>query len=288
MIDVVIVSHGQAEIASRAARSIRSSGDVVMSLTIVNTAVDPAVEALAGDSSLGVTVLSRPANPGYGAAANDGIALGHAPLVLVANADVWVHCEALDELAKALDQAPDAACVGPLLLNTDGSPQDSAFAFPGLGQAVFDLIPLPARLRGSRLNGRLWSREAARDVDFVLGAFMLMRRRALELVGGFSSGYWMYAEEVDLCRRFRDDGWRVRYVPTAHVTHIRAAATSARDDEMLPQLYRSRARWYRRHRAKPLARVAVGLMWMGLGLRARLPGPRRQAYANARAALYAD
>ena len=288
MIDAVIVAHGQADVTSRAARSIRSAGGLVQSLTIVDTADDPALAALGNDATLDARLLNRPDNPGYGAAANAGVALGQAPLVLVANADVWVHPGALDELARALEAAPDAACVGPLLLNTDGSPQDSAFAFPGLGQAVADLLPLPARVRGSRLNGRLWSDGPARDVGYVLGAFMLIRRRAYELVGGFSSAYWMYAEEVDLCRRFRDDGWRVRYVPTAHVTHIRAATTSARDTEMLPQLYRSRARWYRRHSSRPMASAAIGLMWLVLGVRARLPGPRREAYAAAQAALSLD
>ena len=285
MIDAVVVAHGQAEMVSRAAASIRSAGDLVRSLTIVDTAGDPALAALPDDATLDASLLSRPDNPGYGVAANAGVASGRAPLVLVSNADVWVHTGALDALAREMNDAPDVACAGPMLLNTDGSPQDSAFAFPGLGQAVFDLLPLPARLRGSRLNGRLWSHGPTRDVGYVLGAFMLMRRRALELVGGFSSAYWMYAEEVDLCRRFWDDGWRVRYVPTAQVTHIRAATTSDRDREMLPELFRSRARWYRQHRTRPMASAAIGLMWLGLGVRARLPGPRRQAYAAAQVAL---
>ena len=285
MIDAVVVAHGQADVTSRAARSIRAAGGLVQSLTIVDTAGDPAVAALCDDAALEARLLLRPDNPGYGVAANAGVAVGRAPLVLVANADVWVNPGALEALAKAIDDAPDVACVGPMLLNTDGSPQDSAFAFPGLGQAVFDLVPLPARLRGSRLNGRLWSSGPVRDVGYVLGAFMLMRRRALELVGGFSSAYWMYAEEVDLCRRFWDDGWRVRYVPEAQVTHIRAATTSARDRDMLPELFRSRARWYRQHRARPMASAAIGLMWLGLGVRARLPGPRREAYAAAQVAL---
>lgn len=287
MIDAVVVAHGQADVTARACRSIRACGGVA-SLTIVDTADDPALAALTNDAALDATVLTRADNPGYGAAANAGADLGRAPLVLIANADVWVHPGALDELTRVLDDTPDAACAGPLLLNTDGSPQDSAFAFPGLGQAVFDLLPLPSRVRGSRLNGRLWSKAGARDVDYVLGAFMLLRRRALELVGGFSSAYWMYAEEVDLCRRFRDDGWRVRFVPSAHVTHIRAATTSAQDMVMLPQLYRSRARWYRRHGTWPMSGVAIGLMWLMLGARARLPGPRRQAYAAAQAALKPD
>ncbi|MDE2868270.1 MAG: glycosyltransferase family 2 protein, partial [Chloroflexota bacterium] len=270
------------------ARFIGGAGGLVQSLTLVHPAGARGVSALADDATLGATVLSCPDNPGYGAAANAGVDLRQAPLVLVANADVWVHLGALDELAQALEEAPDAACAGPLLLNTEGSPQDSAFAFPGLGQAVSDLLPLPVRVRGSRLNGRLWSDGPARDVGYVLGAFMLIRRRAYELVGGFSSAYWMYAEEVDLCRRFRDDGWRVRYVPAAHVTHLRAATTSARDIEMLPQLYRSRARWYRRHSARPMAGAAIGLMRLALGVRARLPGPRREAYAAAQAALNLD
>lgn len=287
MIDAVVVAHGQADVTARACHSIRACGGVA-SLTIVDTADDPALAALANDATLDAKVLTRADNPGYGAAANAGADLGRAPLVLIANADVWVDPGALDELTRVLDDTPDAACAGPQLLNTDGSPQDSAFAFPGLGQAVFDLLPLPARVRGSRLNGRLWSKAGARDVDYVLGAFMLLRRRALELVGGFSSAYWMYAEEVDLCRRFRDDGWRVRFVPSAQVTHIRAATTSAQDMVMLPQLYRSRARWYRRHGTRPMSGVAIGLMWLMLGARARLPGPRRQAYAAAQAALKPD
>ena len=285
MIDAVVVAHGQAAVAGRAAASIRSAGGLVQSLTIVATAGDPAVAALCDDATLDARLVPRPDNPGYGVAANAGVALGRAPLVLVANPDVWVHPGALEALAKSIDDAPDVACVGPMLLNTDGSPQDSAFAFPGLGQAVFDLLPLPARLRGSRLNGRLWSNGPVRDVGYVLGAFMLMRRRALDLVGGFSSAYWMYAEEVDLCRRFWDDGWRVRYVPTAQVTHIRASTTADRDLEMLPELFRSRARWYRQHGPGPMASIAIGLMWLGLGVRARLPGPRREAYAAAQVAL---
>ena len=76
MIDAVIVAHGQADVASRAARSVRSSGAVVRSLTIVDTAGDPALAALADEATLDATVLARPDNPGYGAAANAGVNLG--------------------------------------------------------------------------------------------------------------------------------------------------------------------------------------------------------------------
>ena len=288
MIDAVIVTHGQADLVSRAVESLRQSEPVLASMTIVDTAADTDVDNLQYDETLEATVIKRPENPGFGAAANIGIEVGEAPLVLVANSDTWAHPGAVAKLARVLEESPDAACAGPLLLNTDGSPQDSAFAFPGIGQAVFDLVPLPDRLRGSRLNGRRWSKTKPIDVNYVLGAFMLFRRRAIQLVGAFAPEYWMYSEEIDICRRFCSAGWRVIHVPLAHVTHIRAASTFDRDLELLPQLYRSRARWYRSHRALPISYLALALMWIALTVRARLPGPRRGAYAAARAALRSD
>jgi GT2 family glycosyltransferase len=288
MIDAVIVTHGQPDLVARAAESLRRSEPKLASMTIVDTASNTDVDHLQSDVSLEATLIRRPENPGFGCAANIGIEVGHAPFVLVANSDTWAHPGAVARLTRVLEASPDVACVGPLLLNTDGSPQDSAFAFPGIGQAVFDLVPLPDRLRGSRLNGRRWSKAKPIDVSYVLGAFMLVRRRAIHLVGSFSPDYWMYSEEIDICRRFWSAGWRVMHVPLAHVTHIRAASTSDGDLELLPQLYRSRARWYRRHRAAPITYLALALMWLALTVRALLPGPRRRAYAEARAALRSD
>jgi N-acetylglucosaminyl-diphospho-decaprenol L-rhamnosyltransferase len=269
-------------------RSIRSCDSAIASMTVVNTADDIDVGVLTDDPSLGAAVVSQPDNPGYGGAANIGLGHGGAPFVLVSNADIWAHEGSLDRLLWVLNSSPEYGCVGPLFLNPDGTLQDSAFAFPGVGQAVFDLLPLPKRLRGSRLNGRLWSRRNPRPVGYVLGAFMLMRRQALEAVGGFSSEYWMYAEEIDLCRRFKGAGWQVIHVPAALVTHIQAASTGPHESKFIPQLYKSRARWYRKHRAAPVAKCLVVLMWAALTVRANLPGPRREVYAAARAALALD
>ena len=285
MIDVVVVTHGQVALARRAVRSVQSCDAEISSITVVNTASNKNVDALRHELGLGVIVIDQPDNPGYGGAANVGVAGGRAPFILVSNADIWAHKASVDHLLQVLRADPENGCVGPLFLNSDGTVQDSAFAFPGVGQAVFDLLPLPERFRGSRLNGRLWSRENPRGVDYVLGAFMLMRRQAFESVGGFSVEYWMYAEEVDICRQFQLAGWKVLHVPAALVTHVQAASTRALEAKFIPQLYRSKARWYRRYRTAPVAKCLVALMWVALTVRANLPGSRREAYKAARAAL---
>ena len=285
VIDVVVVTHGQVALARRAVRSVQSCDAEISSITVVNTASNKNVDALRHELGLGVIVIDQPDNPGYGGAANVGVAGGRAPFILVSNADIWAHKASVDHLLQVLRADPENGCVGPLFLNSDGTVQDSAFAFPGVGQAVFDLLPLPKRFRGSRLNGRLWSRENPRVVDYVLGAFMVMRRQAFESVGGFSVEYWMYAEEVDICRQFQLAGWKVLHVPAALVTHVQAASTRALEAKFIPQLYRSKARWYRRYRTAPVAKCLVALMWVALTVRANLPGSRREAYKAARAAL---
>ncbi len=288
VIDVVVVTHGQVALTRRAVLSVKSCDAGIASITVVNTASNTNVNPLTEDLGLGVTVIDKPDNPGYGGAANVGVSRDGAPFILVSNADIWAHEASVDHLLQVLRADPENGCVGPLFLNPDGTVQDSAFAFPGVGQAVFDLLPLPDRFRGSRLNGRLWSRRNPRVVGYVLGAFMLMRRQAFESAGGFSVEYWMYAEEIDICRRFQVAGWKVLHVPAALVTHVQAASTRSLESKFIPQLYRSRARWYRKHRAAPVAKCLVALMWVALTVRANLPGSRREAYKAARAALAVD
>ena len=110
---------------------------------------------------------------------------------------------------------------------------------------------------------------------------MLLRRLAVDLVGGLSSEYWMYSEEIDLCWRLKAVGWRIMHVPQARVWHVGAASTGKNDRSSLAALYRSRFRWYRRRTPAWKSGLARAVMRTGLWLRAAAPGSRRSAYAAA-------
>lgn len=286
MIDAVVVTHNTAALAVRCVRALLASTRPPDRIVVVDTGAEGLAEASAASvSSPAVAIQRLPGNPGYGLAANAGADRGTAPLILVANADTYSDPDALEYLADHLEEEPAAGCAGPALVSVDGAPQDAAFRFPGLAQAVLDEWPVPRWLKQSPLNGRIVAAERPVEIDHPLGAFMLLRRTAFEAVGGFSPAYRMYAEELDLCRRMKLAGWRIAHVPRARVTHVGGASARQMPAAMFEELYRSRARWYRTHATPGRARAAVAALWLGLAYRAAWPGPRQAAYRRALKAL---
>jgi len=193
--------------------------------------------------------------------------------VWLLNPDTEVLPGAAAKLLSALDSHPRVGVVGPKLLYPDGSLQQSAFRFPGLGQLAFELFPHPARLYETPLNGRypcrLYERKTPFAVDHPLGASMLVRAEVVAQVGLMDEDYRMYCEEIDWCWRIRKAGWRALCVPTAQVIHHAGQSTVQVPIPSFTNLWVSRARLYAAHHSRPawwLARVLVGA---GMRRRAR-------------------
>ncbi len=287
MVDAVVVAHGSGARARRCINALRRSSRPAGRIVLVDTSADGGALAAFRDAEPWLHAIARPDNPGYGAAANDGIAATHARYVLVMNDDVYVDCDAIAHVVNYAEAEPDVACVGPDFRELDGARQEGAFRFPGVAQAAIDAWPVPSWLRRGRLNGRVAADGAPVEIDHPLGACMLLRRLALDLVGGFSPDYWMYCEEIDLCRRLKDYGWRVAHVPAARVWHVGGASTSRQPDRMLAQLYRSRARWYRAHTPPIAAWASLGAMRWGLRARSAMDAAAGRSVTGVDGALAA-
>ena len=188
--------------------------------------------------------------------------------ILFLNPDTVILDDALGTLVRQLDSLPDAGAAGARLLNRDGSFQHSAFAFPGLAQIFFDFFPVHPRLLDSRLNGRyprrLYEQERAFPVDHPLGASLMVRAEVLVQVGGFDEQFFMYCEEIDLCRRIKAAGWQIYCVPTARIVHLVAQSTRQFRDRMFVELWRSRFRMYGKHESRLFQRAARMLVRAGL------------------------
>jgi len=193
--------------------------------------------------------------------------------VLFLNPDARVVGDALGVLVRFLDRTPQAGVAGARLVNGDGSFQHSAFAFPGLTQIFLDFFPLHHRLLDSRLNGRypraLYKAGEPFAVDHPLGAALMVRREALTQVGGFDERFFMYCEEIDLCREIEDAGWEVYCVPQAEIVHLAAQSTRQFRDRMFVALWRSRFLMFEKHE-NPLFRwLARRVVRLGLRAEAR-------------------
>ncbi len=193
--------------------------------------------------------------------------------VLFLNPDTRVVGDALGALVRFLDGAPRAGAAGARLIHGDGSFQHSAFAFPGLAQILFDFFPLHHRLLDSRLNGRYPRERYAAGkpfpVDHPLGAALMIRGSALGQVGSFDERYFMYCEEIDLCRRIKKAGWEIFCVPAAEIVHLVGQSTQQFREPMFVALWRSRFMMFEAHESALFRWCARRLVRVGLWAEAR-------------------
>jgi N-acetylglucosaminyl-diphospho-decaprenol L-rhamnosyltransferase len=278
---VVVVSHQTRDEALACLSTLPAAGaDEVVVVDCGSTdgtadavrAAAPTVEVLAVD------------NLGFARAANLGVRATTAPVVVVANADVRFAPDSVRHLADRLADAPDTAAAGPQVRFPDGRLQASARRLPDLRTAfahaalarVWPANPWTRRYRAADLDP-----DAAREVDWLSGCALALRRDAFESVGGFDPGYFLYVEDVDLAVRLRADGWRLRYEPGARVVHAVGASTAARRRVWSLRTHaRSLDRFYGQHLAtspgrrvlRPVVRLGLAA-WVVTTLAAeRLPG----------------
>jgi len=260
VIDVCIVSYRCPEELGRCLRACqRSAIAAELRVTVVdNASGDRTVELLRREFPW-VRVVANARNVGFAAACNQGLRLGNAPYVLFLNPDTDANPPAFGRLAQFLETHRRAAAVSPRLVNEDGSLQRSLYRFPTICSALADYLTLAERFPDSRwLRVRLLSERAhqgCRQVEWATGACLLFRRSAWESVDGLDEGFFLYAEEMDLCIRLRQRGGTLWYCPEAQVVHKVGASTSQRPIAMVLQAHRSTFRFYRKHYGSMVAQV---------------------------------
>jgi hypothetical protein len=197
-------------------------------LVIDNAPLDDEARALA--ERYGAGYLRSERNLGLGRALNLGMARAAGRHFLIVNPDVEVGRGAIDALVEFLDAHPAVGIVGPKLLDPDGSLQYSARTFYSLSAILLRrtflgrLFPHAHAVREHLMLD--WDHADTRDVDWLLGAALLVRREAAEDVGGMDERFFLYFEDVDWCSRMHRRGWRVVYLPSATMVHAHQRASA--------------------------------------------------------------
>ena len=245
-----------------------SAGGPPAVVVVDNASSDDSVAALR--SALpAVRVVEARANLGYAGAANLGIAVTDTPVVAVCNPDRASPPAPPPRVGRLTAEA-DLGAVGPAVLEPDGSRYPSARRFPSTLEAVghgtlsrvWPRNPFTRRYRALDFDGA-----RPRDVDWVSGAAVWLRRAALDQVGGWDERYFMYVEDVDLCWRLRRAGWRVAYEPAGTVVHVQGFSTDRHPYRMIVAHHRSVLRFAAR-RWTGWRRALLGPAAVYLGVRA--------------------
>ncbi len=217
-----------------------------------------------------VVLTENAENAGFSSANNPALARGEAPYALVLNPDTRVTPGSLDALLAVIEAHPEVGMAGPRLELEDGSfDHASRRSFPTPLSALGHFTGLGRRegASGALADYRAPAVESG-PVDAINGAFMLIRRAALEQVGAFDERYWMYMEDLDLCYRFAQRGWTTWFEPTVTVVHIKAGTSGEHRSLRLNYAFHyGMLRFYRDHYASernPLLNAAV---YCGIGVK---------------------
>jgi N-acetylglucosaminyl-diphospho-decaprenol L-rhamnosyltransferase len=216
-------------------------------------------------------------NKGMGGGNNAGMRAAGGRYFFLLNSDAWVVDDALDRLVAFADEHPEAAVVGPKLLNTDGTLQRSARGEPTLWRLATEYLFIRKLApRSKRLNPLYrgdFGHDRVEEVDWLFGPALLVRKEAADAVGLFDEDFFMFSEEVDWMTRFRRAGWTVVFFPDAEVVHVGGASHGGR---MYVENLRGHLRWFAKHRgAKDAERARKLLLW---SLRLRALVLRREDY----------
>jgi N-acetylglucosaminyl-diphospho-decaprenol L-rhamnosyltransferase len=223
-------------------------------IVVDNASPDRSIEGVVRDFPQ-VRLLQSKYNLGFAAANNQGIRASQGRYIALLNPDTLLHDDELGVLMRWLDSHPDVGAAGPQLLQLNGQPQ--AYSYGRALTPWYLLRRIWSHVRGTFLHE--WQGTKPQDVDWVAGTCLVVRRQALQAVGGLDERFFLYFEDADLGMRLRQAGWRVVFVPTVAVTHVGGGSVGAQARGFYD---RSLVRLYRKH----YGRVAACIIWLALRL----------------------
>lgn len=289
----IVLNYRTPDMTLKAAEAaLREMGGIAGAITIVdNDSQDGSFETLAAAVEAAgwgrdgrVRVLQSGRNGGYGAGNNFGIraglASGEAPdYVYVLNSDAFPDRGAIRRLIAYLEDHPAVGFAGSYIHGPDGEPHRTAFRYPSLWsefEGAARCGPISRLLAGHIVAQPI--PQETRQVDWLAGASVMMRRTALDAIGLFDERFFLYFEETDLFRRGRLAGWPTVYVRDSEVTHIGSVSTGMKTWARMPGYwFDSRLHYFAKNHgpvyagAATLAHLLGGLIWRGRALAQRKP-----------------
>lgn len=253
MVTVVLVSFNTRELTVRSISTLVENCSLPLEIVVVdNASTDDTVETLRSNFPM-VKVIQNQQNVGFGLANNQGFALAAGDYVLLLNTDAFIKAGCIENLIETIQSDNKIGVVGPKILNEDGSIQPSAHPFPGPLRAILEYWWLERLFRPGTPLGcyRKWSYAEQADVPWLIGACMLVRKSVIAETDGFSSEFFMYAEETDWQKRIANKGWRIVFMPDAECIHLGGASGGLADLKVRSEFFKSQDIYLRKHSGTP-------------------------------------
>lgn len=249
-VSIVVVAHNSGAMLSECITRALANAACGELVVVDNASDDGSVAALTNIRDPRLRILPMQRNAGFAVACNHGAALTSQPWLLFLNPDALLAADTLAQTQVILTAQDQIGVLGVDVRDTDGRPESAARRRdPTLARMLYTQLarfPLFGRFaaRGLELPPR---DEQLSDVDAVSGAFMLLPRSVFKQIGGFDEGYFLHAEDLDLCRRVRAQGWRVAIANRIAITHVQGTSSGRRPWFVIWHKHRSLWRYFAQH-----------------------------------------
>jgi GT2 family glycosyltransferase len=259
-VSIVIVSYNVAGYLRGCLDSIRKETSCAHEIIVVdNNSTDDSV-AIAGSFMPGLKLVQKHENVGFARANNQGFGMAQGRYIFMLNPDVVVMDRAIDKLVDFMDKNPEIGACGPKNVSPDMSLQLNCHHFPTLSMILVEYLRLKRKFQKRRFFGRehmtYWSYDEVKDVDWITGASLMIRKEALDEVGWLDEDYFMYSEESDLCYRLKKKRWRVAFYPEASILHYGGQSSLSQQQQTVHSktitkyLHQSRYLFFRKNYGK--------------------------------------
>ena len=218
-----------------------------------------------------VRLIENSANLGFSRANNEAIAQSKSDYILLLNPDTLIVEDAIERMVKFMDAHPKVGIAGCKVLNTDRTLQLACRrSIPTPKVAFYRLTGLsklfPKNRAVARYNLTYFSPDETHEVDAVSGAFLMIRRQAIEDIGLLDERFFMYGEELDWCLRAKRAGWGVMYHPEAEIIHYKGESTKTNSRKAALEFYRAMYLFHKKHFAKDYSAPMNLLFYVGIFL----------------------
>ncbi|MGQ9637797.1 MAG: glycosyltransferase family 2 protein [Thermodesulfobacteriota bacterium] len=207
-----------------------------------------------------VLIIQNERNLGFAKAVNQGLQIASGRYFLLLNPDTGLKEGVIEELYFFMEKHPEIGLIGPQLLNDDGSKQNSIANFPSLATELFNKSLL-RWLFPKHFPGKEEEYTEPIEVDSVIGACIMVRKKAIEEVGLLDEDYFLFFEETDWCYRMKKAGWKIYHVPKVKVFHFQGKSVEKEKVRSKVEYYRSRYLFFKKHKGKyQLLLLIIGLI----------------------------
>jgi GT2 family glycosyltransferase/lipopolysaccharide/colanic/teichoic acid biosynthesis glycosyltransferase len=230
-LSIIIVNYNVKEFLQNLLHSIeKASLNISNEILIVDNASDDGSVELIREKFPSVKLISNTENLGFGKANNQALEIATGNFLLLINPDAIVSEDTLDNMMRFFENNPKAGLAGCKILNPDGTLQLACRrSFPGPWTSFCKVTGLsnlfPKSKLFARYNLTYLDEDQTYEVDAISGSFMMMRKEIYDKVGGFDEEFFMYGEDLDLCYRIQQAGFKVFYSHTTQIIHYKGEST---------------------------------------------------------------